>query len=74
MRSIRAASSPAIDLEGKLWRRPPEKMKMREWQKRDSRTPAHLVPLPTQALDVLQDLLPLTEPTGPVFRSMAKRS
>ena len=49
-------------------------MKLREWKKRDPRTPAHLVPLPTQAIDILRDLLPLTGPTGPIFRSMAKRS
>ena len=71
---LRLAHWEDIDLEGKLWRCPPEKMKMREWQKRDSRTPAHLVPLPTQALDVLHDLLPRTGPTGPVFRSIAKHS
>ncbi|MBT9494857.1 MAG: integrase arm-type DNA-binding domain-containing protein [Paucibacter sp.] len=71
---LRFAHWEDIDLEGKLWRCPPEKMKLREWQKRDSRTPAHLVPLPTQALDILRDLQPLTGPTGPVFRSMSKRS
>jgi integrase len=49
-------------------------MKLREWKKRDPRTPAHLVPLPTQAIEILRDLLPLTGPTGPIFRSMAKRS
>lgn len=49
-------------------------MKLREWQKRDSRTPDHLVPLPRQALEILQDIQPLTGPTGPIFRSMAKRS
>jgi integrase len=49
-------------------------MKMREWQKRDSRTPAHIVPLPRQALEILQELYPLTGPTGPVFRSMSRRS
>lgn len=47
---------------------------MREWKKRDPRTPAHYVPLPTQAIDILLDLKPLTGPTGPVFKSMAKRS
>jgi len=50
---------------------PPEKMKLREWKKRDSRTPAHLVLLPTQAVTILRDLQPLTGPTGPIFRSMA---
>jgi error-prone DNA polymerase len=52
----------------------PEKIKIREWQKRDIRTPAHLVPLPTQAVEILRELLPLTGPTGPIFRSMSKRS
>ncbi len=47
-----------MDLDQALWRCPPEKL--REWKKRDVRTPAHLVPL--------------TGPSGPIFRSMAKRS
>jgi len=49
-------------------------MKMREWRKQGVRTPAHLVPLPIQAVDILYDIKPLTGPTGPIFRSMAKRS
>lgn len=71
---IRFADWEDINLDIELWRCPPEKMKMREWQKRDSRTPAHLVPLPRQAMDILQELHPLTGPTGPVFRSMSRRS
>jgi integrase len=71
---IRLADWEDINLDIELWRCPPEKMKMREWQKRDSRTPAHIVPLPRQALEVLRDLYPLTGPTGPVFRSMSRRS
>ena len=71
---LRLAHWEDVDLEGALWRCPPEKMKLREWKKRDSRTPAHLVPLPAQAIEILRDLLPLTGPTGPIFRSMAKRS
>src|SRR3546814_18245686 len=71
---IRLADWEDISLEVELWRCPPEKMKMREWQKRDSRTPAHIVPLPRQALEVLRELYPLTGPTGPVFRSMSRRS
>jgi len=47
---------------------------MREWQKRDIPTPPHLVPLPRQATVLLRDLHPLTGPTGPVFRSMSRRS
>jgi len=71
---LRLAHWEDIDLEQKLWRCPAEKMKMREWKKRDARTPAHLVPLPTQAIDILLDLQPLTGPTGPIFKSMSKRS
>jgi integrase len=71
---IRFADWEDISLDIKLWRCPPEKMKMREWQKRDSRTPAHLVPLPRQAMEILQELYPLTGPSGPVFRSMSRRS
>jgi integrase len=71
---LRLAHWEDIDLDQKLWRCPPEKMKIREWQKRDIRTPAHLVPLPTQAVEILRDLLPLTGPSGPIFRSMSKRS
>lgn len=71
---LRLAHWEDVDLERALWRCPPEKMKLREWKKRDPRTPAHLVPLPTQAVAILRDILPLTGPTGPIFRSMAKRS
>ena len=71
---LRLAHWEDISFEHKIWRCPPEKMKLREWQKRDSRTPTHLVPLPRQALEILQDIQPLTGPTGPIFRSMAKRS
>jgi integrase len=71
---LRLAHWEDIDLERAVWRCPPEKMKLREWKKRDMRTPAHLVPLPTQAVEILRDILPLTGPTGPIFRSMAKRS
>lgn len=71
---LRLAHWEDLSFELQLWRCPPEKMKLREWKKRDSRTPAHLVPLPRQAVVILQDLYPLTGPTGPIFRSMAKRS
>jgi len=71
---LRLAHWEDIDLDQALWRCPPEKMKLREWKKRDMRTPAHLVPLSTQAVAILRDIFPLTGPTGPIFRSMAKRS
>ena len=71
---LRLAHWEDVDLDQALWRCPPEKMKLREWKKRDMRTPAHLVPLPTQAVEILRDIYPLTGPKGPIFRSMAKRS
>lgn len=71
---LRLAHWEDVNLDQAVWRCPPEKMKLREWKKRDSRTPTHLVPLPTQAVAILRDLLPLTGPTGPIFKSMAKRS
>ncbi|WP_129563160.1 tyrosine-type recombinase/integrase [Paraburkholderia dokdonensis] len=71
---LRFAHWEDIDLDGAVWICPPGKMKMREWKKRDSRTPAHVVPLPSQAMEILRDLHPLTGPKGPIFRSVAKRS
>src|SRR3546814_14169372 len=71
---IRLADGEHLNFEVELWRCPPEKMKMREWQKRDSRTPPHIVPLPRPALDVLRALYPLTGPPAPLFRSLSRRS
>ncbi|MDP1956105.1 MAG: integrase arm-type DNA-binding domain-containing protein [Polaromonas sp.] len=71
---LRLADWEDIDFDKALWRCPPEKMKLREWMKRDIRTPAHVVPLPTQAIEILRDIFPLTGPAGPIFKSMAKRS
>lgn len=71
---LRLAHWEDVDFDQALWRCPPEKMKMREWQKRDPRTKAHLVPLPRQAISILQDLFPLTGPKGPIFRSISRRS
>jgi integrase len=71
---LRFAHWEDIDLDRALWICPPEKMKMREWKKRDNRRPAHAVPLPSQAMEILKDLYPLTGSKGPIFRSIAKRS
>lgn len=71
---LRLADWEDIDLDRVMWRCPLEKMKLREWMKRDIRTPAHMVPLPTQAVEILRDIFPLTGPNGPIFKSMAKRS
>ncbi|VTU38743.1 Prophage CP4-57 integrase [Variovorax sp. PBL-E5] len=71
---LRFAHWEDLDFDIQLWRCPPEKMKLREWKKRDSRTPAHLVPVPRQGMEILREIYPLTGPTGPIFRNMAKRS
>jgi integrase len=59
---LRFAHWEDIDFDQALWSCPPEKMKMREWQKRDSRTQPHLVPLPRQAVAILQDLYRIPRP------------
>ncbi|WP_407669497.1 tyrosine-type recombinase/integrase [Paraburkholderia heleia] len=71
---LRFAHWEDMDLDAAIWTWPPEKMKIREWRKQDSRTPPHLVPLPRQAVELLRDIHPVTGPTGPIFRSMARRS
>ena len=71
---LRLAHWEDVDLVQAVWICPPEKMKIREWKKRDKRTAAHVVPLPKQAVQILEDIFPLTGPTGPIFKSMAKRS
>jgi integrase len=48
---LRAAEWPEFDLEAGEWRIPASKMKMRQ---------AHIVPLSTQAIAVLKELIPLT--------------
>lgn len=71
---LRLAHWEDLSFDHQLWRCPPEKMKLREWKKRDRRTPAHLVPIPRQGMEILREIYPLTGPTGPIFRNMAKRS
>lgn len=71
---LRFAHWSDIDLDAAIWTCPPEKMKIREWKKQDTRTPPHLVPLPRQAVEILRDIYPLTGPAGPIFRNMARRS
>lgn len=48
---LRAAEWAEFDLEGAMWRIPGERMKMKA---------AHLVPLSTQAVEILRELQPLT--------------
>src|SRR6202035_2972626 len=48
---LRKAEWAEFDLDGSIWRIPPERMKLRQ---------AHLVPLSHQAIEVLRELRPLT--------------
>ena len=59
---LRHAEWSEFNLDGKEpeWRIPAEKMKMRE---------PYIVPLSSQAVAILQELQPLTGPTGYVFPS-----
>lgn len=50
-----------------LWSIPPMRRKLRRAEKENSSTPPHLVPLPTQAVAVLQALRPLTGHRTHVF-------
>lgn len=58
---LRKAEWTEIDLAAAEWRIPAERMKMRE---------AHIVPLSTQAVGILQELKPLTEHSRYVFPSI----
>ncbi|MCC6165002.1 MAG: tyrosine-type recombinase/integrase [Acidobacteria bacterium] len=58
---LRKAEWSEIDLDAAEWRIPAERMKMRE---------AHIVPLSTQAVAILQELRPLTEHSRYVFPSI----
>jgi len=61
---LRHADWSEIDLGAAEWRIPAEKMKMRS---------PHVVPLSTQAVEILEELFPLTGPTGFVFPSVRSR-
>ncbi len=63
---LRMARWDEIDLDTATWAIAPQRMKRRKDGKANG-TP-HLVPLPRQAVALLRELLPLTGPTGHVFR------
>ncbi|MBO6766795.1 MAG: tyrosine-type recombinase/integrase [Erythrobacter sp.] len=62
---LRHAEWEEIDLEGALWTMPAAKTKMRK---------PHLVPLSTQAVEILEEAKAMTGPTGYVFPSIRTRS
>jgi len=68
---LRGAAWAEIDLEGALWTIPSARMKRRKDGKENGQP--HFVPLPTQAVRLLQMLKPYTESTGLVFPGERQR-
>lgn len=62
---LRKAEWSEFDLDAAVWRIPAAKMKMRE---------EHIVPLPSQALAILRDLLPLTGDGQYLFPSVRTKA
>ena len=69
---LRAAAWEEIDLDGALWTIPSARMKRSKDGKENGQP--HLVPLPTQAVQILEVLKPYTESTGLVFPGERQRS
>lgn len=69
---LRGAAWAEIDLEAALWTIPAARMKRSKDGKENGQP--HLVPLPTQAVRILEVLKPYTESTGLVFPGERQRS
>jgi len=69
---LRGAAWAEIDLEAALWTIPAARMKRSKDGKENGQP--HLVPLPTQAVRLLEILKPYTESTGLVFPGERQRS
>jgi integrase len=69
---LRGATWAEIDLEGALWTIPAARMKRSKEGKENGQP--HLVPLPIQAVRLLQDLRPYTQSTGLVFPGERQRT
>lgn len=69
---LRGATWAEMDLEASLWTIPAARMKRGKDGKENGQP--HLVPLPTQAVRILEVLKPYTESTGLVFPGERQRS
>jgi integrase len=69
---LRGAAWAEMDLEAALWTIPAARMKRSKDGKENGQP--HLVPLPTQAVNILKALKPYTESTGLVFPGERQRS
>jgi integrase len=63
-----------VDLKGAIWTCPPQIMKQSTTDQNDTRTWPHKVPLPRQAVKILEQLYALTGPNGLVFPSVVTRA
>ncbi|MBB5215727.1 tyrosine-type recombinase/integrase [Parapusillimonas granuli] len=70
---IRMMEWEQLDLDAGVWICPPRMMKMREAHKNSGQAASHVVPLPTQVIDILHQLHTVTGPVGPVFKSVSRR-
>lgn len=69
---LRGAKWAEIDLDSALWTIPSARIKRPKYQKENGED--HIVPLPTQAVRILEILKPYTESTGLVFPGERQRS
>lgn len=67
---LRHAEWPEIDLEARIWTVPGHRMKGTAAAKRAGRVPDHLVPLPSQAIAILEPLKRLTGNRPYVFEGL----
>ena len=70
---IRFMEWDQLDLSTGIWTCPPTIMKRLHADKLDEDAEPHIVPLPSQVVDILRELYQLTGPSGPVFKSMSRR-
>lgn len=70
---IRLMEWSQLDLSAGIWTCPPAIMKRLHADKLDEDAEPHIVPLPSQVVDILMELHKLTGPSGPVFKSMSRR-
>jgi integrase len=68
---LRMAAWEEFDLDAALWAIPAHRMKRGKDGKASG--PPHMVPLPSQAVELLRGLYPLTGPTGYVFQGERDR-
>lgn len=73
---LRGAQWAEFDLDhpdGPRWNIPPARRKLRKAQKEDPRTPPHVVPLPTQAVAILDELRKVTGQGALLFPGVRAR-